>query len=337
MTNNNTKKSLAIAAMLIFNLFAFSRLAVAQSTFGGGSGTDYDPYLIYNTDQLDQLADDVNNGNTYENVWFKLMDDLDYTNKTYTPIGCVYFDGTVTVERRFCGGFWGNNHSINNVTINSQDSHCGLFGFVGYGGIIYELTLGGNSSIVSIGFAGGIAGEVWSDANIINCHVGENVLISVHPVASGSAYAPGDLGGIAGYSSGIILDCVSKATINNGGIAKTENLGGIVGGLGSAGRVEYCRFLGTVIGTRHVGDVVGYSNGTITYNYYHTSVRHGGVDGNDTDGAKWMGTVTFGEQVSGSLLEATFWDGGTPYFGVGKAMWMENMSYNAQRALLPRA
>ncbi len=315
--------------LLLLLLLAMTTAAQAQTAFGGGSGTEPDPYLIYNTDQLDQLADDVNNGNTYENVWFKLMDDLDYTNKTYTPIGCVYFDGTVTVERRFCGGFWGNNHSINNVTINSQDSHCGLFGFVGYGGIIYELTLGGNSSIVSTGNAGGIAGEVWSDAYIINCHVGENVLISVHPVASGSAYAPGDLGGIAGYSSGKILGCVSKATINNGGIAKTENLGGIVGGLGSAGRVEYCRFLGTVIGTRHVGDVVGYSNGTITYNYYHTSVRHGGVDGNDTDGAKWMGTVTFGEQVSGSLLEATFWDGGTPYFGVGKAMWMENMSYNA--------
>ncbi len=329
MTNNNTKKSLAIAAMLIFNLFAFSRLAVAQSTFGGGSGTDYDPYLINNTDQLDQLADDVNNGNTYENVWFKLMDDLDYTNKTYTPIGCVYFDGTVTVERRFCGGFLGDNHSINNVTINSQDSHCGLFGFVGYGGTIYGLTLGGNSSIVSTGFAGGIAGEVWSNTNIINCHVGENVLISVHPVASGSAYAPGDLGGIAGCSSGIISSCVSKATISNKDIAKTDNLGGIVGGLGSAGRVEYCRFLGTVSGTRHVGDVVGYSNGTLNYNYYHTSVRHGGVDGNDTDGAKWMGTVTFGEQVSGSLPEATFWDGGTPYFGAGMAMVMSNLNYNA--------
>ena len=38
MTNINTKKSLAIAAMLIFNLFAFSLLAVAQTAFGGGSG-----------------------------------------------------------------------------------------------------------------------------------------------------------------------------------------------------------------------------------------------------------------------------------------------------------
>ena len=315
--------------LLLLLLLAMTTAAQAQSTFGGGSGTEPDPYLIYNTDQLDQLAADVNNGTPYENVWFKLMDDLDYTNKTYTPIGCVYFDGTVIVERRFCGVFFGNNHSINNVTINSQDDCCGLFGFVGYRGIIYDLTLGGNSSIVSLGNAGGIAGEVWRDANIINCHVGENVLISVHPVASGSAYAPGDLGGIAGHSFGKILGCVSKATINNGGIAKTENLGGIVGYLGSAGWVDNCRFLGTVEGTLHVGDVVGYSNGTITYNYYHTTVRHGGVDGNDTDGAKWMGTVSFGEHISGSIPSATFWDGGTPYFGAGMAMVMLNMNYDA--------
>lgn len=329
MTNNTFFRKAAIAALIFFNIFTFSQLVVAQSTFGGGSGTDYDPYLINNTDQLDQLAADVNNGNTYENVWFKLMDDLDYTNKTYTPIGRVYFDGTVFVERRFCGGFLGNNHSINNVTINSQDDHCGLFGFVGYGGIIYDLTLGGNSSIVSTGFAGGITGEVYRNAEIINCHVGENVVISVHSVAVGSAYTPGDLGGIAGCSYGIINSCISKATINNGGIAKTENLGGIVGGLGSSGRVVDCRFLGTVVGTLHVGDVVGSSSGgAINYNYYHTSVRHGGVDGNDTDGAKWMGTVSFGEHISGSIPSATFWDGGTPYFGAGMAMVMSNMNYD---------
>lgn len=104
MTKNTISQMAAIAALIFFNIFAFSRLAVAQ--FGGGSGTDYDPYLINNTDQLDQLAADVNNGNTYENVWFKLMDDLDYTNKTYTPIGRVYYDGTNFVERRFCGGFF---------------------------------------------------------------------------------------------------------------------------------------------------------------------------------------------------------------------------------------
>ena len=320
-------KAQTFAKWLIMLLFAVPATLRAQ-TFGGGSGTITDPYIISTTDHFDQLAADVNNGNKYENVYFKLMADLDYSGKTYTPIGCVYIEGTQTIERRFCGNFLGNNHSINNVTINSEDSHCGLFGFLGYGGLIFELTLGGNSSITSIGHAGSIVGEAWSNTQIIGCHVGENVIISVHPVAAGSAYAPGNLGGIAGTSSGRISSCVSKATINNGGIAKTENLGGIVGRLNSLGEVELCRFLGTVDGTRHVGDVVGSSSGTVTGNYYHTSVRHGGVNGIDTDGAQWMGTVTFGEYVSGSVPSATYWDGSTPYFAAGKAMVMLNMNYN---------
>ena len=41
-----------------------------------------------------------------------------------------------------------------------------------------------------------------------------------------------------------------------------------------------------------------------------------------------MGTVTFGEHVSGSLTsDATFEDGSTPYYSVGKAMVMSNMKY----------
>ena len=140
---------LIVALMLVMLTMT---TAWAQSTFGGGSGTISKPYLIYNTDQLDQLAADVNNGNTYENVYFKLMADLDYTNKTYTPIGGTIHDNGISVEEsKFRGCFLGNNHSINNVTINSEDSRRGLFGYLGYGGSVFELTLGGNSSITSIG------------------------------------------------------------------------------------------------------------------------------------------------------------------------------------------
>jgi len=319
---------LSVALMLVMLTMT---TAWAQSTFGGGSGTISKPYLIYNTDQLDQLAADVNNGNTYENVYFKLMADLDYTNKTYTPIGGTIHDNGISVEEsKFRGCFLGNNHSINNVTINSEDSRRGLFGYLGYGGSVFELTLGGNSSITSIGSTGGIAGLVGNNAIISSCQVGENVVISVHHLAAGSAFRPGGFGGIAGLSSGTIMNCVSKATINNGGIAKTENLGGIVGVLYSNGKVGMCTFLGTVDGTLHVGDVAGSSSGIITSNYYHTSVRHGGVDGSDVSGTKWMGTVTFGEHVSGSLPSATFWDDSTPYYAFGKAMLMSNMNYDVQ-------
>ena len=76
--------------LLFLLLLAMTTAAQAQSIFGGSAGTNEDPYLIYNTDQLDQLAANVNSGMEYENVHFKLMSDLDYTGKTYTPIGISY-------------------------------------------------------------------------------------------------------------------------------------------------------------------------------------------------------------------------------------------------------
>ena len=319
--------------LLLLLLLAMTTAAQAQTAFGGGSGTEPDPYLIYTTDHLDQLAADVNNGNMYENTYFKLVNDLDYTGKTYTPIGGAIIDyGAGFWFMEFRGIFLGNYKSINNVNINSEDSYCGLFGYVGEGGQIYALTLGGNSSITSIGLAGGIAGLTGSNGVLSHCHVGENVMISVHPIAAGSAYGPDCFGGIAGISRGYIRGCSSRATVTNGGIAKTENLGGIVGKLVSGGGVENCVFLGAVNASLslHVGDVVGYSNGNLYNNYYHTSPRNGGVDGNDTDGAKWMGTVTFGEHVSGYLYPyyITFMDGSTPYCGAGGDVYVKNMNYD---------
>ena len=49
--------------------------------FAGGSGTEDDPYLISNGSELAYLAQQVNSGNRYENVHFKLTNDI-YLNDT---------------------------------------------------------------------------------------------------------------------------------------------------------------------------------------------------------------------------------------------------------------
>ena len=49
--------------------------------FAGGSGTEHDPYLISNGPELAYLAQQVNSGNRYENVHFKLTNDI-YLNDT---------------------------------------------------------------------------------------------------------------------------------------------------------------------------------------------------------------------------------------------------------------
>ena len=55
--------------------------AVSLRAFAGGSGTEDDPYLISNGSELAYLAQQVNSGNSYENVHFKLTNDI-YLNDT---------------------------------------------------------------------------------------------------------------------------------------------------------------------------------------------------------------------------------------------------------------
>ena len=332
--NLKTKTKRTFAALLLFALLAPT---AAWAQFGGGSGTETSPYIISTTDHLDQLAANVNSGMEYENVYFKLMDDLDYTGKTYTPIGISYMEGGSESYHKFKGIFNGNNHSINNVTINSEGGYCGLFGYVGWRGKIHNLTLGGQSTITAVGFAGGIAGVI-DNAEIIGCNVGENVVISVHPRANNYSTKPGDFGGIVGESGGKVKDCISRATVSNGGIGKTKNIGGIAGSLYD-NLMEDCFFLGVVDATgstNYVGDILGKlsESGQLVSNYYHTSNRHGGVDGNDTDNAKWMGTISCVSPVSGYGTLYVFNDGITHYFGANRFTWVV-LNYNVEEGYLP--
>lgn len=80
----------------------------AWAQFGGGSGTQWDPYIIKTTDHMTELANAVNGGNNYLDTYFRLDADLDYTGKTYTIIG----DYDKNDNAAFCGKFDGNGHTI---------------------------------------------------------------------------------------------------------------------------------------------------------------------------------------------------------------------------------
>ena len=81
-TNNlKTKTRLTFAALLLFALLAPT---AAWAQFGGGNGSNWNPYIISTTDHLTTLANNVNGGNDYLDTFFRLDADLDYTGKTYT-------------------------------------------------------------------------------------------------------------------------------------------------------------------------------------------------------------------------------------------------------------
>ena len=100
----------------IYNGYTFtSKITILETHQLSGSGTENDPYLIYNESDLHQIRNDME-------AHYKLMSDITLTNDWY-PVG--------TSNNPFRGGFDGNSHTITNLHINSTDDNpAGLFGYV---------------------------------------------------------------------------------------------------------------------------------------------------------------------------------------------------------------
>ena len=117
-----------------------------------GSGTEADPYLITNLDELKAFRDDVNAGNSYADKYVKLTSDIDLTNEVWTPIGTSNYDKTPTAPtvKMFAGNFDGDNHTITGLSsagyvpaaeeTGSTEYSFGLFGYV-YGANISNVKL----------------------------------------------------------------------------------------------------------------------------------------------------------------------------------------------------
>ena len=250
---SNTKtKNTRLKTLLLAALFALlvPLAARAQGTFGGGSGREDDPYIISTTDHLDQLAAIVNSGGSIGGKgYFRLDADLDYSGKTYTPIGCYAGPSVPGGYYGFGGVFDGNGHTIYNVTINSNMRCVGLFGVLE--GTVKNLILGSGSTINGSGwYTGGIVGRmsvfavVDTDEGIHNCVVSEGVTITGRTV-----------GGILGFSE-------SNLHVNG----------------------NLC--LATVSGSGYVGGIIGHNldDDRVVGNYYANPCTVGGIAGNDVAG-----------------------------------------------------
>ena len=85
-----------------------------------GSGTLADPYLIENGEHLAYLAEQVNGGNDYSGVYFKLANNIDLLHKPWIAIGDK-------MDNPFKGHFDGAEYSVFNVKPTTS-SYIGLFG-----------------------------------------------------------------------------------------------------------------------------------------------------------------------------------------------------------------
>lgn len=213
------------------------------SGFAGGTGTEGDPWLIENAEQLAYLAKQVNEGTDYQWKYFLLVSDLDLSGKEWTPIG---ING-----KSFWGGFDGGGHTITGMTITGDRDYVGLFGdchnFTATSSYIKSVTVKG-AKISGHSFVGAIAG---AGANISDCYSIENTICAIRQV-----------GGVCGRLTGNISGCYNSSSVSGNSTA-----GGIMGtasyeGNGRNGVVEYCYNIGAVTVTQQdssVGGITGAS------------------------------------------------------------------------------
>ena len=250
--------------------------------FGGGSGTENDPYLIYTAEQLARLAADTNNGATYDDSYFKLMNNLDLAGIEWTPISKgSYVSSLSGVSSGFNGNFDGNGKVIYNLAIHSvTSSYVGLFGILS--GDVYDLGIVGvDINVTKSGYSicgGAIAGAMSSDSSIRRCFAQDVSIVACTPSSAtvlgsivgfmpssntivencygtGNICGTGFSGGICGTQFGangnLLTKCYFAGTVKNsantGGSYIPAQAGGISNVMSSPAIISYCFFVGEVI------------------------------------------------------------------------------------------
>ena len=97
-----------------------------------GSGTETDPYLINNLEELILFRDSVNAGETKYSapgVHVKLGADIDLANEEWTPIGSAYED------HGFMGNFDGNGKKIMNLKMSCPSPDSDGYAYLGFFGV----------------------------------------------------------------------------------------------------------------------------------------------------------------------------------------------------------
>jgi len=261
-----------------------------------GEGTESEPYLIQNIEDLVELSNAVNEGNTYSNYYFSLTRTLNFEDTTsyvdsttkrygdindngieeelltelttgsgFTPIGAS------ELNMYFKGNFDGNNKTIENLYIinNKIVRSVGLFGNI-ENSIISNLNISGQINITVNADAGGIVGK---GKNIIinNC---KNYLNLTSELGSYSN------GGIIGWTYG--TSTISNSE-NYGSIVNSNNSGGLVGGNSENLTISNSCNYGTINNSKghNLGGLIGRDNSSTNNTIILNSCNKGDIISNN--------------------------------------------------------
>jgi len=254
------------------------------------TGTEADPFVINTAADLAGLAQLVNGGNTFHERFIRLGNNITLSGQ-WVPIGN-------STALPFRGHFHGFGHTISGLSMSGNTVMNGLFGQLGDGATIRNLTLS-NPSITSTSTVGGqhfasLAARVGGGTIVIR---------------------------------DIIINGGTIQTPNNA--SNNHRIGGVIGEIIAGSNVEMRNIsvaAGTTILSRHttanninhtVGGLVGLNNGTL-------EIRNSGFSGivqttgNGVNGALgtfnvggFIGSANSATQIHNSLFNGTITSAGT--------------------------
>jgi hypothetical protein len=256
--------------------------------YGGGSGTEADPFLIYTVEQFNTIG--LNSADLYKH--FKLMADIDlgcYTGTEFhiigTNFGCA-----------FRGTFDGNGRRIYNFTYDSSDENfVGLFGYVD----------GDNTKIKDLDLI---------DPNV-NAGTGVNVGSLIGYLRRGMVSRCSAQGGsvAGGNCVGGLVGCNYTASMGNcfagTDIFGDANLGGLVGR--TYVELSNCYSTGSVSQyTDLAGGLAGFNHGNISASFWDTdtSDQLDGVGGVGDEAVTDITGKTTTEMKTKSTFTSAGWD-----------------------------
>jgi len=325
----------------LFSVSAQAYSGDIAASFASGSGTQNDPYVIKNADQLESLAKQTNSGNPFSGKYFILENDVALNDESFVfdcDTGLVKVsDGKNTA---YLGTGIKGDGSKNNTVFDSIASEIGVWYASdtsktkgSYGGTLNNWTPIGNEGARFEGIFDGKGhtisgmyintpldyGGLFGYSNAIL----ENVKIGNSYIRSGEY-----TGSIAGQNSNLTKGCVADAIVCSdnsyvGGVVGSGSLvtdcfsgctvsaAQFVGGIAGKAKVERCCNSGNVFGDTYVGGVLGEGRGSDNVNTANVIGTEGvgGVCGvlgknmsNPTISTSYNTGVVNGEKYVGAIV-----------------------------------
>jgi hypothetical protein len=261
---------------------------VTPPPYGGGTGTQANPYLIYTAEQFNMIG-------LLPCDWgrhFKLMADIDLSGLTGTDFNIIGYARSWDDKKAFTGVFDGNGKKIYDFSYTSTDrDYVGLFAYVdGENALIKDLGL------IDPNIDAGTSWKLWRVASLVAINSGT---VSNCYVQGGTVSGNEDIGGLVGNNlNGTITDCYSATNVSG-----NLEVGGLVGE-NSSGTITNCYSTASVSGPFIVGGLVGSNGGTITNSFWDI----------ETSGQSSSAGGT-GKTTAEMQTESTFADAGWDFVG----------------------